>query len=131
MEAASRSKILFIEDEEAVARLFQTYLELSGYEVHVESQGALAVEYASEHRPDLVLLDLRLPDIDGYEVCRELRDRYPAWQVPIIMLTGMDTSADRARGIAYGADAYLTKPVEPPALLPVIERLLNRAAPEE
>ncbi len=130
MDAARRPQILMIEDDEAIARLFREYLELSGYDVHLEAQGALAVEYATEHRPDLVILDLRLPDIDGYEVCRELRDRYPAWQLPLIMLTGMDTSADRTRGIAYGADAYLTKPVEPPALLPVIERLLSRAKQE-
>lgn len=122
--------ILLIEDEEAIARLFQDYLESVGFAVHREAQGRDALIHAEEHRPDLVILDLRLPDMHGYEVCREFREMYPSWRVPILMLTGLDTPADQARGLTSGADAYLTKPVEPPALLAVIEQLLNKTASE-
>ena len=122
----ARQRILVVEDEEPIARLLQRYLESVGFDVHREGSGAAALGYAAEHRPDLVILDLRLPDVHGYDVCKGLRRLYHAWVVPIMMLTGMDTPLDKLRGFSYGADAYLTKPFEPPALLPTIELLLGR-----
>lgn len=122
------ARILIVEDEEAIANLLKQYLDKEGFDVHVEWCGASALTYAAEHRPDLVILDLQLPDLHGYEVCKALRALYHAWTLPIIMLTGMDAPLDRLRGYAYGADAYLTKPFEPPALLPMITLLLGKAA---
>ena len=123
---STRQRILVVEDEEAIARLLKSYLESVGFDVHSETSGAEALSYAAEHRPDLVILDLRLPDIDGYEVCKGLRRLYESWVVPIMMLTGLDTPLDKLRGFGLGADAYLTKPFEPPALLPTIEFLLGK-----
>ena len=127
---AHRQRILLIEDDEAIARLLHVYLDSAGYDVHVEHDGHHAITYATLHQPDLVILDLRLPDMHGYDVCRELRKTYHSWVLPIMMLTGMDTPIDQLRGYAFGADAYLTKPFEPPELLPTVELLLGRTGPE-
>ena len=78
-----------------------------------------------------MILDLRLPDVHGYEVCDELRRLYRPWAMPIMILTAMDSSFDKARGYAHGADAYLTKPFDPPALLPTISQLLNKVDLED
>lgn len=121
-------RILIVEDEELIANVLKRCLESEGFRAHIELSGESALSYAAEHRPDLVLLDLQLPDLHGYEVCKALRALYHAWTLPIIMLTGMDAPLDRLRGYAYGADAYLTKPFEPPALLPMITLLLGKAA---
>jgi two-component system response regulator BaeR len=129
VETIARRHILVVEDEPAIARILASYLEDEGYDVHSELTGSGAMAYAAEHQPDLVILDLRLPDVHGYEVCKELRKRYAAWTVPIMMLTALDSPLDRLRGLAYGADAYLTKPFEPPALLPTIEFLLSKIEP--
>ena len=126
MTVSMRQRILVVEDEEPIARLLKRYLESVGFDVHNEASGAEALSYAAEHRPDLVILDLRLPDVHGYEVCKGLRRLYDSWVVPIMMLTGMDTPLDKLRGFAHGADAYLTKPFEPPALLPTIAFLLGK-----
>ena len=121
-------RILVVEDEESIAHLLTRCLEVEGFDVHAEFCGESALSYAAEHRPDLVILDLLLPDLHGYEVCKALRALYHSWTLPIVMLTGMDTPLDRLRGYAYGADAYLTKPFNPPAILPTITLLLGRAA---
>ena len=122
-------RILVVEDEEPILRILQHYLESVGFDVHGETRGTQAVHYASTHKPDLVILDLRLPDAHGFQVCERLRTLYQSWVVPIMMLTAMDSSQDRANGLAAGADAYLTKPFELPALLPVIEGLLGKIDP--
>ena len=122
------SRILIVEDEQSIATLLTRCLEMEGFDVHAETTGESALSYAAQHRPDLVILDLRLPDLHGYEVCKALRALYHSWTLPIVMLTGMDTPVDRLRGYAYGADAYLTKPFEPPALLPTITFLLSKTS---
>ena len=129
MTVAPKERMLVIEDDVALAKFLKTLLESFSYHVHVEGSGAPALHDAAEHRPDLVILDLKLPDIDGYEVCRQLRKLYNKWDVPILMLTGMDQPIDQLRGFAHGADAYLTKPCEPHELLKTIARLLGETAP--
>lgn len=119
-------RVLVIEDDTALAKFLKSLLESVGYHVHTEESGAPALTYAAEHRPHLVILDLRLPDIDGYQVCRQLRQLYHPSLVPVLMLTGMDQPIDQLRGFAHGADAYLTKPCEPPELLKTITLLLGR-----
>ena len=126
MDEKPRRSILVVEDEVGIGRLLAAYLESVGFEVHHETHGESALRYVSEHRPDLVILDLQLPDIHGYEVCHELRRLYNSWALPIMMLTSMDASIDKLRGFAHGADAYLTKPFEPPELLPTVTRLLSQ-----
>jgi len=126
MEETARQQILLVEDEEQIAQLLRGYLESVGFEVHSETRGAEAIKFAAEHRPDLVILDLQLPDIHGYDVCKELRKQYHSWTLPILMLTGMDAPMDQLRGYAHGADAYVTKPFEPPELLPTIALLLGK-----
>jgi len=93
-----------------------------------QTRGAAALSFAADHPLDLVILDLKLPDINGYEVAKELRKLYHPWVLPLIMLTGMDRPADQLRGFANGADAYLTKPYEPDELMRTIALLLGEGA---
>ena len=121
-------KVLIVEDEEAIARLIQWHLESVGFSVQKEGMGRSALDYAAEHRPDLVVLDLRLPDIHGYEVCEELRKLYNAWTVPILIITGLGQPIDQLKAFAHGADAYLTKPFEPSELIEAVSMLLGQSS---
>lgn len=118
-------RILIVEDEPSVAGMLAKLLEQAGYDVHTERNGTDAIAYIGAHHPDLVILDLRLPDMSGYEVCRVMRQALVSWRLPIVMLTGLDQPADQQRGFSLGADAYLTKPCPPEHLLAVIERFLG------
>ena len=118
-----RRLILVVEDDQLLADSLRRLLETSGYDVHEATCGTSALSYASNHRPDLVILDLRLPDMSGYEVSRELRRMCQPWAVPVVMLTGMDRPIDQLRGFAFGADVYLTKPCEPDELLKTVGTL--------
>ena len=129
MAEAQHQRLLIVEDDRSLVKVLKVRLESVGFEVHAESCGSTALSYAAEHQPDLVILDLRLPDIGGYEVCRELRKLYHPWSVPVLMLTGMDRPIDQVRGFAHGADAYLTKPCDPSELVRTIELLLGQAIP--
>lgn len=122
-----RKRILIVEDDEALAELLKLRLEEEDFEVHVEPRGLPALNYASEHQLDLVILDLRLPDISGYDVAKRLRQLYHPWVLPVLMLTGMDKPVDQLRGFAFGADAYLTKPFNPDELMKTIALLLGEA----
>ena len=122
-----KNRILAIEDDAQIGRFLQALLSVAGYKVHVEPTGEAGLNYASDRVPDLVILDLRLPDMDGYDVCRKLRQFFSPWEVPIVMLTGMDKPVDQLRGFAHGADAYMTKPFEAQALLEKIKSLLGAA----
>lgn len=126
---AESKSVLIVEDEQKIARLIALQLAMAGYEAHTEHSGQAALSYAAEHRPDVVTLDVRLPDMSGYEVCQELRRLYHRWDVPIVMVTAMDRPMDELRGLAHGADAYLTKPFEFSELLRTIAGLLGRESP--
>jgi two-component system alkaline phosphatase synthesis response regulator PhoP len=128
MGTTPRKRILIVEDEIPLARMVTWQLESAGFAVHTETAGKAGLTYALEHHPDLVILDLRLPDINGYEVCRELRKLSMPWTTPILMLTAMDKPIDQLRGYAHGADAYLTKPFEPAELLRTISLLLGQTS---
>lgn len=128
MAEIQRKTILVVEDQEPIARLLKWQLESAGFDVHTEATGKDGLQYATEHRPDLVVLDLKLPDVHGYQVCRELRRLYHPWVVPILMLTGMDKPIDQLRGFAHGADAYLTKPFDMSELLDSVALLAGQAA---
>lgn len=124
MVSTCPEKILLVEDDEDVALVLQTRLELQGYEVHTEAFGSTALSYATEHRPDLVILDVKLPDLDGFAVCQELRRLYGRSYVQVVMFTALDSASDELRGRKTGADAYLTKRAQPAELFNTINRLL-------
>jgi len=126
--AAPRKRILIVEDDEPLAELMKMKLESEGFDVAAQNKGSAALSFAADHPLDLVILDLKLPDINGYEVAKELRKLYHPWVLPLIMLTGMDKPADQLRGFANGADAYLTKPYEPDELMRTIALLLGEGA---
>ena len=121
----TQTRILVVEDEEALARLIKGHLERAGYEVRTEGRGKTAIGFAAEHWPDLVVLDLMLPDMSGYEVCLELRRLYRPWILPVVMLTALDRPKDKLLGFSHGADAYLTKPVATSELISTVAEMVS------
>jgi two-component system alkaline phosphatase synthesis response regulator PhoP len=128
MNAGDRERILVVEDDAETARLLQMYLEDAGYEVLVTGRGDEGLELAMRRRPDVVLLDLMLPGLDGMEVCRRLRERS---DVPILMLTARTLEEDRLAGFDLGADDYIQKPFSPREVVRRVRAVLRRASPEE
>ncbi len=120
------SKILLVEDDQRLAGLVQSFLLQHGFEVRLENNG-LAVEAACrEFQPHLIVLDLMLPGMDGFAVCRTIR---PWYKNPILMLTAKEGDIDQVLGLELGADDYVIKPVEPRVLLARIHALLRRSQP--
>jgi DNA-binding response OmpR family regulator len=115
--------ILVVDDEPRVARLARDYLEKNGFRVTTAADGQTALAAARRDKPDLVVLDLMLPTIDGREVCRILRRES---DVPIIMLTALSEEIDQVTGLEIGADDYITKPFSPRALVARVRALLRR-----
>ena len=115
--------ILVVDDEPKITQLARDYLEKAGYQVRIAADGVAALEVARSERPDLIVLDLMLPRMDGLDVCRTLR-RESA--VPIIMLTAKSEEADRLIGLELGADDYITKPFSPRELVARIRATLRR-----
>lgn len=116
-------KILIVEDDQRLAELTREYLEGNGFAVSIEADGARAVERIVGEQPDLVVLDLMLPGLDGLSVCREVRGRYDG---PILMLTARADDMDQVLGLEMGADDYVCKPVRPRVLLARVRALLRR-----
>jgi len=115
--------ILLVDDEQKVCELLRVYLERSGYNVACLQQGNEVLDEVERRNPDLVLLDLNLPGVDGLEVCRALRKLS---DIPIIMLTARDEEADRIVGLELGADDYVTKPFSPRELVARVKAVLRR-----
>lgn len=120
------SKLLLVEDDQRLARLIGTYLGQNGFLVEIEGRGDIARKRIVEEQPDLVILDLMLPGMDGLAVCREVR---PHFDGPIVMLTGTEGDTDQIVGLEIGADDYVKKPVEPRVLLARLRAVLRRFAP--
>src|SRR5215472_5374666 len=119
-------KILIIEDEATIAQLIRLYLEQSNFEVLTASDGAAGLELHARERPDLVILDLMLPVMDGMEVCRRIR----SWaNTPILMLTARQGEEDRIAGLELGADDYLVKPFSPREVVSRVKAILRRTSP--
>lgn len=108
-----KHKILVVDDDKAVVRLMRGYLEQAGYEVVVAYDGKTALQTIRYDHPDLVLLDLMLPDYDGWDITRQIRNDPKLAQLPLIMLTARVTDADKIVGLELGADDYVTKPYNP------------------
>ena len=117
------SKILIVEDEVAIADLEKDYLELSGFDVEVANDGLIGYQKAMEEDYNLVILDLMLPGMDGFEICRQIRDRK---NTPIIMVSAKKDDIDKIRGLGLGADDYMTKPFSPSELVARVKAHLSR-----
>ncbi len=117
------SRILIVEDEETIADLERDYLELSGFEVEVANDGETGLEKALTDQFDLVILDLMLPGVDGFEICREVRQKK---YTPIIMVSAKKDDIDKIRGLGLGADDYMTKPFSPSELVARVKAHLAR-----
>src|SRR5262245_54324647 len=120
-------KILIVDDDRKTAELIRMYLERDGYQPLVAHDGRQALELARQRRPDLILLDLMLPMVDGLDVCRILRAES---RVPIIMLTARTTEDDKLLGLDLGADDYITKPFSPREVVARVRVVLRRAGEE-
>jgi len=116
--------VLAVDDEPGILKLISTILSDGGYRVVTAKDGAEALAAAEEYRPDLVILDLTLPDIDGLEVMRHLRERV---NVPIVMVTARGTDTDKVTGLGLGADDYLAKPFNPQELTARVQAVLRRS----
>ena len=117
------SKILIIEDEEAIADLEKDYLELSDFQVHIENSGDSGLEAALAEEFDLVILDLMLPGMDGFDVCKRIREKK---NIPILMLSAKKDDIDKIRGLGLGADDYMTKPFSPSELVARVKAHMAR-----
>src|SRR5438105_14249958 len=128
--AMSAQKVLVVDDEDHILELARLYLSREGYQIETVADGALALSRFGQVKPDLVVLDIMLPNVDGLTICREIRKQS---QVPIIMLTARDEITDKVVGLELGADDYLTKPFHPQELVARVKALLRRvhASPDE
>lgn len=117
------NRILIVEDEVAIAELEKDYLELSGFEVMIESDGAEGAKIALEQDFDLVILDLMLPNLDGFEICKQIREEK---NIPVIMVSAKKDDIDKIRGLGTGADDYMTKPFSPSELVARVKAHLSR-----
>jgi DNA-binding response OmpR family regulator len=117
------SKILIVEDEEAIADLEKDYLELSDFEVKIENTGDAGLETALADEFDLIILDLMLPGMDGFEVCKHIREKK---DVPILMVSAKKDDIDKIRGLGLGADDYITKPFSPSELVARVKAHMAR-----
>ena len=120
--------VLIVEDDENIAELLMLYLEKEGYATVTAGDGGTALQKYRERKPDLILLDLMLPVMDGREVCRSIRESGDS-ATPIIMLTAKGETVDKVSGLKMGADDYITKPFEMKEVLARVEAVLRRAAP--
>ncbi len=117
-------KVLVVDDEDHIVELARLYLSREGYQVEAVSDGAQALVRFGQLKPDLIVLDIMLPNVDGLTICREIRKQS---QVPIIMLTARDEITDKVVGLELGADDYLTKPFHPQELVARAKALVRRA----
>lgn len=121
-----QKKILIVEDEESLLKLESILLTTKGYLVQGATSGLSALEAVSEEPPDLILLDVMLPELDGFQVCERLKSNAATRHIPVILLTAKKTPEDLARGEAVGANQYITKPFKSAMVVKVIEELIGK-----
>lgn len=117
------SKILIVEDEVSIAELEKDYLELSDFEVEIETDGTQGLERALKEEFDLIILDLMLPGVDGFEICKQVREEK---NIPVIMVSAKKDDIDKIRGLGLGADDYMTKPFSPSELVARVKAHMAR-----
>jgi len=125
--AAKAQTVLVVEDETSIASFVALYLKNAGYGIRTVGTGQEALDALARERPDLIVLDLMLPDLDGLEICKRVRQ---SSDVPILMLTARDEDVDKIIGLEVGADDYLTKPFNPRELVARVKSILRRSVPE-
>ena len=132
MEGHSRGSVLVVDDEPTIAEVVARYLERAGYRTRIAADGVAAIEATARQRPDLVVLDLMLPRIDGLEVMRRLREQ-DRERIAVILLTAKSEEADRVIGLRLGADDYVVKPFSPAELVARVDAVLRRidTSPEQ
>ena len=123
----SKGLLLIVEDDSDISSMLRIYFESQGYESIAVTRGEEALEICRRKLPNLVILDIMLPDIDGYEVCRKLRGNLRTGHIPIIFLTQKDERSDQIAGLELGADDYITKPFDLQLLMLRVEGALRRA----
>jgi DNA-binding response OmpR family regulator len=121
-------KILIIDDEKNILKTVSTYLEGHSYTVLSASEGLAGIKIAEEQKPDLILLDLILPDINGYLVCEALKENALTWMIPIVAMSAKSNQSDIDLVIKNGAVDYILKPFEPKVLIEVVKRVLKEEA---
>jgi len=124
--STNAQSVLVVEDEASIASFVSLYLKNAGYEVKTAATGGEALSSIERDLPSLIVLDLMLPDIDGIEICRRIRQKS---DLPILMLTARDEDVDKIIGLEVGADDYMTKPFNPRELVARVKSILRRAAP--
>jgi DNA-binding response OmpR family regulator len=130
MAASSKGTVLVVDDEPTILDVVGRYMERAGYETHRAADGPEALRLAGEHRPDLVVLDLMLPGIDGIEVMRQLHEREGP-RIAVILLTARGEESDRLVGLRQGADDYVVKPFSPAELVARVGAVLRRVSPPD
>jgi len=119
-------KILVVDDEQNIIKVLQARLEAEGYEVVTASDGEEALQKVGTEKPNLIILDIMMPKIDGFEVCRRLKRDETFQHIPVVMLTALGQAANIKEGMEKGADAYIAKPFNTVALLGIIQGLVGR-----
>ena len=123
-----KQKIMIVDDDANIAELISLYVEKEGYETKIAGDGQEAIQMFSDFAPNLVLLDIMLPEIDGYDVCKAIRK---VSSIPIIMLTAKGETFDKVLGLELGADDYIVKPFEPKELVARVKAVLRRVDPKD
>jgi DNA-binding response OmpR family regulator len=126
----NKGRILVVEDDPDISNLLRIYFDSHGYEVTIAQKGNDALEACRRNLPNVIILDIQLPDIDGYEVCRRLRSNLRTSHVPILFLTQRDERSDKIQGLELGADDYITKPFDIDELKLRVQNAINRARRE-
>ncbi len=117
-------KILVIDDEAEITEIIETFLKDAGYQVLVENSSVMGIERAKSFRPDLILLDIMMPFMDGYEVCDELKKNKETENIPVIFLTGKDARSDEGKSFKVGGDMFIKKPFNCERLLEIVRIVL-------
>ncbi len=125
MQTAKQKKILVIDDEDAIVLLLETVLSIYGYTTVSCTKPLEAVTKATSVQPDLIILDIAMPEKDGYEVCVELKSNPATRNIPILMVTALALIQDKKKGLASGADGFVFKPFDPMVVVSEIEKLLS------
>lgn len=131
MSSRTAERILIIEDDTRISRLVKYNLEKSGYDVSIVMSGEEAFEVLDKEQVDLIILDIMLPKMDGFEVCRNIKQEPKYKNIPIVMLTAKGEEVDRIVGLELGADDYIVKPFSPRELVLRVRAILRRGKPEE
>lgn len=125
VDDAKKFKVLVVDDEIPIQRIVKFNLEKEGYVVFLADDGKKALESVKQNRPDMILLDVMMPEMDGYEVCKVLKKDTKTKNIPVIMLTARGQESDEKKGLSSGADDYITKPFSPKKLMELVRQKIK------